>query len=179
MGKSVEELQDLAERDVGDGDAGDDAGERGDTSDENASSTAADSSRGRGGLLGRSPVSLRGFLLSLVVCVGGLVVGGAVPLVGGLTRYLGLVVATFGLGLLRSRRAYLEVGLAGALSATGVFLLSLFTSGSLLLGTNLVAELGLTGAAAGVGVGVGVGLLLSLTGYYFGRDLRDGLTRDV
>ncbi|QLG26179.1 hypothetical protein HUG10_00885 [Halorarum halophilum] len=172
MSKSVEELKELADRDVSDSGSGSEA-------DADDSSTASKGSGNRGGLLGRTPLTLRGFLLSLVVCVAGLVVGSAVPLIGGLTRYLGLGVAGFALGLLRSRRAYLEVGTAGALSATGVFLLGLLTSGSLLLGTNLVAEFGVSAAVAGVGVGVGVGLLLSLTGYYFGRDLRDGLTRDV
>ena len=172
MSKSVEELRELADRDVGDTDTKSEPGEE-------ESSTASKRSGSRGGLLGRTPVTLRGFLLSLVVCVAGLVVGSTVPLFGGLVRYLGLAVAGFALGLLRSRRAYLEVGTAGALSATGVFLLSLFTSGSLLLGTNLVAEFGVSAAVTGVGVGMGVGLLLSLTGYYFGRDLRDGLTRGV
>ena len=171
MSKSIEELRELADRDVGETGSTDDGGQE--------ASSKSGKSRKRGGLLGRSPVTLRGFLIALVVCVGGLVVGGAVPLVGGLTRYLGLVAAGFLLGLLRSRRSYLEVGAAGALSATGVFLLSVLTGGGLLLGTNLVAEFGLSAAAAGVGVGVGVGLVLSLLGYYFGRDLRDGLTRDV
>ena len=172
MSKSFEELQDLADREVGEADA--DREPEPDDSPPDARRT-----RKRGGILGRSPVTLRGFLVAFAVCVAGLVVGGAMPLVGGLTRYLGLAVGTFLLGLLRPRRAYLEVGAAGALSATGVFLLGVLTGGGLLLGTNLVAEFGLSAAAAGVGVGVGVGLVLSLLGYYLGRDLRDGLTRDV
>ena len=172
MSKSLEELRELADRDVGGADADPD-------SEPDDSSPDSRLKRNRGGLLGHSPVTLRGFLVAFVVCVAGFVVGGAIPLVGGLLRYLGLVAAGFLIGLVRKRRSYLEVGAAGALSATGVFLLSVLTGGGLLLGTNLVAEVGLSAAAAGIGVGVGVGFVLSLVGYYLGRDLRDGLTRDV
>lgn len=168
MGNSVEELQELAERDVGDSSSKTDPGE-------DDSSTDGDTTRSRGRLLGRSPVTLRGFLLALVACVAGLVAGSAVPFVGGFARYLGLAVGAFVLGLLRSRRAYVEVGTAGALTAAGVFLLSTLTTGSLVVGSSLVSEYGVPL----VGVGTGIGLVLSLTGYYFGRDLRDGLTRDV
>ncbi|QLG63285.1 hypothetical protein [Halorarum salinum] len=169
MGNSVEELKELAERDVGDAGSGD--GER----EETAPSGDSGSSRTRGRLLGRSPVTLRGFLFALLACVAGLVAGSAVPLVGGFTRYLGLAVGAFLLGLLRSRRSYLEVGAAGALTAAGVFILSTLTTGGFVVGSSLVSEYGVPL----VGVGTTVGFLLSLTGYYFGRDLRDGLTRDV
>ncbi|MFC7136543.1 hypothetical protein [Halobaculum litoreum] len=97
------------------------------------------------------------------------------PLVGGLARYVGLFAAAFALGLARSRRAYLETAVAGALAAGGAFLLGTLSAGGVLLGTDFLAENGV--AVAGVGVTVGV--LLSVAGLYFGRDLRDGLTRDV
>ncbi|MFC7071233.1 hypothetical protein [Halobaculum lipolyticum] len=190
MSKSLEELQELAERDVGgdasggdaDGDArgGADGSTDGSTADRPSAGDAADG--GSRSLLGRSPFSAKGFALTLLVLVGGLVAGSAVPIVGGLARYVGLFVAAFLLGLARSRRAYLETAVAGALAAGGAFFLGTLTSGSVLLGTNLLAEWGFSATQVGVtlgGVGVTVGVLLSLAGLYFGRDLRDGLTRDV
>ncbi|SHG57276.1 hypothetical protein [Halobaculum gomorrense] len=181
MGKRLAELQELAERDGADGGA---SGSTGESDDAVAESTATDDagSTGSRSLLGRTPFSAKGFLLTLAALVGGLVVGSAVPLIGGLTRYLGLFAAAFLLGLGRSRRAYLETAVAGALAAGGAFLLGTLTSGSVLLRANLLAEYGLSPAGAGAtlaGVGVSVGVLLSVAGVYFGRDLRAGLTRAV
>ncbi|WP_435063186.1 hypothetical protein [Halobaculum sp. EA56] len=166
MSKSLEELRELAERN-GDGDAS--------VSEVDGSAVPAADDSGSRSLLGRTPFSARGFLLTLAVLVAGLVAGSAVPLVGGLARYLGLFVAAFALGLTRSRRAYLETAVAGALAAAGAFLLGTLTTGSVVLGTNLLADYGVPIA----GVGVTVGVLLSVAGLYFGRDLKAGLTADL
>jgi len=175
MSKSLEELRELADRDgpAGDDADGSEAGDSGDVAvdDAPAASGEADS----GSRLGRSPFSAKGFLLTALTLVAGLVVGSAVPLVGGITRYVGLFVAAFALGLARSRRAYLETAIGGAIAAGGAFLLGTLATGSLLVGTNLLADYGVPVA----GVGVTVGVLLSVAGLYFGRDLRRGLTRDV
>ncbi|WP_435127829.1 hypothetical protein [Halobaculum sp. D14] len=192
MTRSVDELQELAERDVAgaepdadaDADRVDDADGGADATGDAGPDAGADGSsrfgvpslRGRLPVgSGRSPVTLRGLLLTFVVAAAGLLVGGAVPLVGGLTRYVGLFAACFALGLVRSRRAYLETAFAGTLAAVSAFLLGTLSVGGVLVGTNLLADYGVPIA----GVGVGVGLVLSVAGYYFGRDLRDGLTRDV
>ncbi|QZP37434.1 hypothetical protein [Halobaculum magnesiiphilum] len=173
MSKSLEELQELAERDGAAGDPSADSSTGAtDGDDEPGPRSDADDSRA---LLGRTPFSAKGFLVTLAVLLTGLIAGSAVPLVGGLARYLGLFVAAFVLGLGRSRRAYLETAIAGALAAGGAFLLGTLTTGSLLIGTSLLADYGLPVA----GVGVTVGVLLSVAGVYFGRDLRAGLTRDV
>lgn len=108
--------------------------------------------------------SPRFFLLSSVLLAVALVGGSAVPVFG---RPLGLFVVAFALGLVSSERRYAEVGLAGV-AVGGV--------GSLL--RNAVLTL------AGVGlpivvVSAVVGGIAALAGVYFGRDLRDGLTREV
>jgi hypothetical protein len=145
---------------------------------------ATDSSGDSGGLLsGRGVFSARTFLVLLVASVLGIVVGGSVPLVGGLTRYVGLLVVAFAAGLVGSRRRYLEVGLAGALASGLTFVVAALTSLLNPLGLGLLGQAGVGGAGqlglTVAGIGVGTGLLVSLAGYYFGRDLRDGLTRDV
>ncbi|MFC7098245.1 hypothetical protein [Halobaculum marinum] len=175
MSKSLEELQELAERDVGSDDTGDASGTDATEEATGTGHDADDSGDGSRALLGRSPFSVKGFGVTLLVLVAGLVAGSAVPIVGGLARYVGLFAAAFALGLARSRRAYLETAVAGALAAGGAFLLGTLTTGTLVLGTNLLADYGVPIA----GVGVTVGVLLSVAGVYFGRDLRDGLTRDV
>jgi hypothetical protein len=119
--------------------------------------------------------SPRRFLIALALAVGGLVVGGAVPFVGIVTRYVGLFAATFGYGLVRSDSAYTEVSLAGAVAAAVTLLLGTLSTGGFVLGADLVGRYGITLT----GVGVGIGLLVALVGHYFGRDLRKGLTQDI
>lgn len=175
MSKSLEELQELAERD-GAGDPS--TNSAADSPDGDGAVGGADGRTDEGGsraLLGRTPFSAKGFLLTFAVLLVGLIAGSAVPLVGGLARYLGLFAAAFVLGVGRSRRAYLETAVAGALAAGGAFLLGTLTTGTLVVGTSLLADYGLPVA----GVGVTIGVLLSVAGVYFGRDLRDGLTRSV
>lgn len=118
--------------------------------------------------------SARAFLFALVLVGGGGLVGGFVPLLGPVTSVLGMFVAAFVLGLLSSRRRYLEAGLAGALAS--VLLLAVTMLGPFLpFAVGLIAERG----TLVVGAGVGTGVLVSLVGYYFGRDLRAGLTQEI
>jgi hypothetical protein len=143
--------------------------------DADADVAAGDSTGSDAGLF-----SLRSFLVLVVASLVGVVVGGVVPIVG---RYLGLFAVAFLAGLVGSRRRYVEVGAAGALASGLTFLLSAVTTALTPLGAGLLGRLGAAGLAeVGVtvaGIGVGTGLLVSLAGHYFGRDLRDGLTRDV
>lgn len=130
-------------------------------------SSTPDASGGRR----RGWFSPRTFLVVLVVSVAGLVVGGSLPVVGLVGRFVGLFVVAFAVGLLANRRRYVEVGVAGGLASGLGFVL-----GS--LATPLfpvVAQYGVEIA----GVGTTAGVLVSLAGHYFGRDLRDGLTRDL
>jgi hypothetical protein len=112
-------------------------------------------------------VSGKALVLSLILVVGGMVlVGWQFPMdtIGSL---LGIVLAAFLYGVGSEVRHYVELALAGAIAG----------GGSALLG-NLVMSL------LGVGIPVVVfwaivGALAALVGHYFGRDLRDGLTRDL
>jgi len=115
----------------------------------------------------------KAFLLALALAVAGVVVGGAVPVVGAVARYGGLLAAGFALGLISGPRRYVEAGAAGGLAAGAGFLLSALSSLPWLAAVS--AEVGVAVA----GVGVSVGALCTLAGHYFGRDLRAGLTREV
>ncbi|GGJ02575.1 hypothetical protein GCM10008995_10430 [Halobellus salinus] len=119
--------------------------------------------------------SLRSFLVILVASVAGVVAGGAIPIVGSVGRFLGLLAVAFAAGLIGSRSRYLEVGLAGAVAAGTAFLLGTLTSIFAPVAVQFLADYGV----AIVGVGVGTGFLVSIVGHYFGRDFRDGLTREV
>ena len=109
----------------------------------------------------------RPFLVALVGSVVGLAVGTAVvPLPG--AGLLGVFLAAFVFGLLRARRRYLEATLAGGLT----------------VGAAALLGYGVVGVLAGVGLPVGavmggVGAIVGAAGHYFGRDLRDGLTREL
>jgi hypothetical protein len=150
-----------------------------DEDDDAAGSTAtreASGGRLRGALSGIGPsFSPRSFLLVLVASLVGVVAGGSIPIVGSIGRFLGLFAVAFATGLVGSRSRYLEVGLAGAVAAGAAFLLGTLTSVFAPIAVQVLADYGV----AIVGVGTGAGLLVALLGHYFGRDLRDGLTRDV
>ncbi len=98
----------------------------------------------------------------------GFVGGGTALTLGGIGQLLGLAIAGFLIGFAVRGRLYLETGLTGI--AIGL--------GSTLLGTDtgiwLPTDFGqpLLAVAA-------VTLLVSLLSYYFGRDLRNGIARDV
>ncbi|WP_144903650.1 hypothetical protein [Halobellus captivus] len=123
----------------------------------------------------RPSFSVRSFLVVLALLVVGVVAGGAIPLIGAVGQFLGLFVAAFAIGVVGSRARYLEVGLAGAIAAGAAFVLGTLTSVFAPVAVGILADYGVAIA----GVGTGTGLLASLLGHYFGRDLRDGLTREV
>lgn len=112
--------------------------------------------------------SPRTFLLAVTATTASAVVAGLViPFFGSLAALGGIFAAGFGFGLLGDRRRYLEVGLAGGATAalgaiTEFLVISLVGSGGLL-----------------AMVGAGSGVLAALLGHYFGRDLRDGFTREI
>jgi hypothetical protein len=132
--------------------------------------TAADDRSDRRGRL-HGLFALRPFLLALACSTVGLVVGGSVPVVGVVGRFLGIALAGFVLALVSPTRRYLEAGLAGAVVAGLGFLLSTLVTPLF----PVVAEYGLRIA----GVGTTAGLVAGLLGHYLGRDLRAGLTRDL
>ena len=135
--------------------------------------SSADDDDSSGRLGGR--FSAKALLVSLLAVAAGVGVGGAIPLVGGITSLAGVAAATFVLGILAGESRYLETGLAGGVVVGANFALSLLTSAALPIGIDFFQQYGL--AFGGIGVVVGVGL--GLVGHYFGRDLRDGLTREI
>ncbi|MWV41373.1 DUF456 domain-containing protein [Natrialba sp. INN-245] len=142
---------------------------RGDSSE---AARTSDSASGRLSRLGPSRslgeyFSPKAFLAVLALVSVGLFAGGTLLPIGALGRFVGLVAVTFLFGLLTSKRRYLELSVAGTAAGgltTVLFDLPLAIAGS---GRTLLAA----GAAAG--------LVVSVLGYYFGRDLRDGLSRDI
>lgn len=113
--------------------------------------------------------SVRALLLALGLSAAGTMVAGIVPgLPDGIAALLGVFAGTFLLGVVATRRRYVESAVAGAGVAVVTTLLNYFAI-SLLSGFGLTLEL-LSG---------GAGLLAGLLGHYFGRDLRAGFTRDL
>ena len=153
---------------------------------DSSSSTAASSTRpgertGSGpGLLSRirpsvsvsNPLSAlptaRSLAMSLGVVVASMLVGGALLPLGDVGSVLGIFVGAFLLGVVSGKQRYLELVASGAVAAAiSVVLGQLFLSA--------VANLAVPLAAVGAGGGAAAALL----GHYFGRDLRDGMTREV
>ncbi|WP_435333730.1 hypothetical protein [Haloarchaeobius sp. TZWWS8] len=107
----------------------------------------------------------KSFVLAAVLLAAGYLVGAMAPL-GGLGSWLGILVAAFSYGLGTSKGRYPETALAGA----GIGLVTaLFNRTAMLFLANGQGELVL-------GLGAFLGLLAGLVGYYFGSDLRKGLT---
>lgn len=134
------------------------------------SQTRGDSSGGLvrsvyGRTLGRV-LSTRGLGVALVLTVLFSAVFSLVPFVGLLGNLAGIAAAGFVYGLASGNSRYLELGVAGGVVGG----LSAF------LGNLLVISFGMT---ALLGVGLLGGALAALLGHYFGRDFRDGLTRDL
>lgn len=127
-----------------------------------------------GGLLGRlygrtlgRVLSSRGLGVALALTLAFSVLFSLIPFVGLLGNLLGIGVAGFAYGVGSDNSRYLELLLAGA--AVG--------GGSALLGNLLVITFGsMTGL---LGLGLLGGGLAAVLGHYFGRDFRDGLTREV
>jgi hypothetical protein len=112
-------------------------------------------------------ISVRGLVMSLFVVTTGVLLADQILPLGGVDSVLGVVAGAFLYGLGSDVRHYVELALAGAIVG----------GTSALLG-NLV--LSLVGAGIPmVAFGAGAGALAAVTGHYFGRDLRDGLTRDL
>ncbi|WP_135535685.1 MULTISPECIES: DUF456 domain-containing protein [Halostella] len=109
--------------------------------------------------------SPQAFLLSAILLTVGLVGGGtAIPLFG---RPAGMLLVAFAFGLASGERRYGEVGLAGVV-----------VGGLASLLRNAVLTIAGVGLPL-VAVSAVVGGLAAVVGLYFGRDLRDGLTRDI
>lgn len=115
-----------------------------------------------------SLVSPRGLLAAALFSVLGIVLIGLVPLVPAtISTVLGVFTGTFLFGMISRSSQYVESGLAGLLLGGGLtlwtyFPISVFGASTTLLGFGIVG-----------------GLLAGVAGHYFGRDLRDGLTRDI
>ena len=112
--------------------------------------------------------SPRAFLVALLLSVVGLVGTSAlIPLLPG-AGLPGVFLATFLFGLAAERRHYLETVVAGGATV----------GASALLDFAVVAALGGIGVPLAAVAG-GVGAVIGAVGHYFGRDLRDGLTREI
>jgi hypothetical protein len=111
--------------------------------------------------------SVRAFLLLFVLTAVGMVVAGATLPPGSVGGLVGIAVVAFAAGLGSEQRRYAEVTLSGGLAAGLSWVLGNLAISVLGAGVPLVA------------VGIGAGALAGLLGHYFGRDLRDGLTRDL
>lgn len=132
-------------------------------SDSTAQSGRLESLRERAGGL----FSPRAFLAVLGATFVGLVAGTAVvPLPG--AGLLGVFVATFLVGLVGDRRRYVTSTVAGAVTFGAAALFEYAVIAALGgLGAPLAAVAAVLGGAVGA------------VGHYFGRDLRDGLTREL
>ncbi|MBV0925143.1 hypothetical protein KTS45_13140 [Halomicroarcula limicola] len=122
---------------------------------------------------GGSYFSLRALLVAFVAVGGGIAVGSLVPILP-FVALLGVPAGAFVHGLVAGQQRYIESALAGGVCA-GLVAVSSFLSQFVLRGV--------AGGDLGMGrlfaVAAAVGLVLALVGHYFGRDLRDGLTRDI
>lgn len=109
--------------------------------------------------------SPRAFFAFVLLVGTGLLAGDmTIPIAG---RILGMLGVAFAVGLFTSKRRYLEMAAAGT-TVGAVSALASYT---------IFAVAGSFQAV--VAVGVTAGLVGCLVGYYFGRDLRDGLVRDL
>lgn len=111
--------------------------------------------------------SLPTFLVGTILSLVGIFLLGSLPIIGTVGGLLGVFTALFLVGVASSRSRYLESVLAGALAGGGSVVL-----GNLLFGLLSMNPLLLLGWLVGGGLVGGLG-------HYFGRDLRDGLTRDI
>lgn len=114
-----------------------------------------------------SIMSGQGVVIALVLSIFGAAAFSIVPFLDLIPKLLGIAVGTFLYGALSSENRYVESLVAGAIAGGGAVLWShlLF---SILSVSTLVLGIGIVGGALG-----------GALGHYFGRDLRDGLTRDI
>jgi len=113
-----------------------------------------------------SPKAFLGALVGLAILAG--VGRSVVPVVSGIGGLLGAFAGAFFVGLVSSKRRYAETGVAGALLGAISAIPGFIAFG-----------LGLQSVATIAAIGGAVGLIVALLGVYFGRDLRDGLSRDI
>jgi len=111
--------------------------------------------------------SVRALVVAFVAIGGGMTLGSLIPMIP-FTAFAGIPVGAFLHGLLDRERRYVETAVAGGLLAGLAVLSSLLP--------QVLA--GLNGARL-FAIAASVGLVLGLLGHYFGRDLRNGLTRDL
>ncbi len=105
------------------------------------------------------------FVVVVALLGAGLLAGATVLPIAG--RLIGMFVVAFAIGLLTSKRRYLEMTAAGVSVGAVASVLN-----------NVILTVAGSGQAL-VAVGATFGLLATVCGYYFGRDLRDGLSRDL
>ncbi len=135
--------------------------------DEVGATAESNGLRSRASTRAKALFSPRSFLAALLLSVGGLFAASTlVPLPG--AGLLGVFLATFLFGLVAEERRYAETALAGGIAAAS----------STLLDFAVVAFLGGFGVSLAVLAGV-LGAVVGGVGAYFGRDLRDGLTREI
>jgi VIT1/CCC1 family predicted Fe2+/Mn2+ transporter len=116
---------------------------------------------------GGSYFSVRALIVAFGAIGGGMTLGSLVPMIP-FTAFAGIPAGAFLHGLLDRERRYAETAVAGGLLAGLAVITSLLPQVLAgLNGTRLFA------------IAAAVGLVLSVVGHYFGRDLRDGLTRDI
>jgi hypothetical protein len=140
------------------------AGRREDSAQQSESGGLLQSLYGR--TVGRV-LSTRSLGITLVVTFVFSMLFSLIPLIGLLGKLLGIGVAGFLYGLVGSSSRYPEHLLAG----------SIVGGGSALLGNLLVIGFGsMTGLLV---VGVLGGALTATVGHYFGRDMNEGITRDI
>lgn len=176
-GDPLDDLDDLLDDDLASGSENSTSGPEPTTrsSKEGETATGTGGGSGRIGVDGRW-FSLKSFALVVLVIGLGVVLGGAIPLIGGtIGPALGVLLGAFLVGLVFSARKYVEAGIAGAAAGAGTAVTSVLGVGFLPIGLDYLSEWGLPLLA----VGGGLGLLLALVGHYFGRDLRAGVTSDV
>ncbi len=177
-GDPLDDLDDLLDDDLASSGESSTSGVEATTESSAGADTATGGSGGGSGRIGVDGrwFSLKSFALTVLVVGFGVVLGGAVPLIGGtIGPALGVLIGAFLVGLLFSARKYVETGIAGAIAGSGTAVTSVLGVGFLPIGLDYLSEWGLPLLA----VGGGLGLLLALVGHYFGRDLRAGVTSDV
>lgn len=144
----------------------DSAAEATDVTDTDTGSLAAettDTTAAAGG----SYFSVRALIVAFVAIGGGMTLGSLVPMIP-FMALAGIPVGSFLHGLLDRERRYAETAVAGGLLAGSAVITSLLPQVLAGLdGTRLFA------------IAAAVGVVLAVVGHYFGRDLRDGLTREI
>lgn len=131
------------------------------------SETTTDSFRARTKRRADKLFSPRAFIAALLLTAGGLFAANTlVPLPG--SGLVGVFLATFLIGLVTTESRYAETAVAGGT----------VVATSLLFDFLVVSVLGGLGVPL-VAIGAVLGGAVAAIGTYFGRDLRDGLTREI